>query len=77
MSRQNGDIVIREGVSTAIMIILYGVPVVLMILTVILIGLGVRYGMQKYRAKQETLTDEPHDEGEMETIADEIHSTET
>lgn len=77
MSRQNGDVVIREGVSTAIMIILYGVPIVLMILAVILIGLGVRYGLQKYRDKQGALTDEMNDEAGTETVSGEIHSTET
>lgn len=58
MSQHKEGIVIREGVSIAVMIILYGVPMVLLILAVILIGLGIRYGIRKYRENRGQLIEQ-------------------
>lgn len=43
------DNTIREGITIPLMIILYGVPAVLLILFVILLTLGIRLLLRKYR----------------------------
>lgn len=43
------DNTVREGITIPLMIVLYGVPAVLLILFVILVTLGIRLLLRKYR----------------------------
>ncbi len=47
----NAIVVVRESIALPLLIVLYGVPAVLAILLLILVGLGIQFGIRMYREK--------------------------
>ena len=53
--RARTQIVVRESMVLPLMIVLYGVPVVLLILLSVLAWLGIQLGIRWYREKQQEI----------------------